>query len=248
MASTMTLTARTADLLTTRTESIRDRSDLQARGIVNDVIAGIEAGVLKPGDRLPDERSLCGRYGVGRHTLRKAMETLERQGLIGRFVGRGSFVLEQAVRRTAPSPDPAPRTWSLFELTEARLLLEPGIATLVVERATPSDFAKLGQCLDAIEQSASWRQFKEAKYAFHRTIAQIARNGFICGIFDQIIASRRQAWDGYSPRNQDLAAVRLTCLEESRVVYDALMRGNAEAAAEALRRSITRILVSISGS
>jgi DNA-binding FadR family transcriptional regulator len=244
----MNATVRTADLLTTRTETIRDRSDLQARGIVADVIASIDAGVLKPGDRLPDERSLCARYAVGRHTLRKAMETLEGQGLVGRFVGRGSFVLERAARRKAAQPAATPRSWSLFELTEARLLVEPGLAALVVERATPADFARLEQCLDAIGLAASWRQFKEAKYAFHRTLAQIARNDFIGHIFDQIVASRRLAWDGYSPRSQDLAAVRATCLDESRAVYDALARGDADGAADALRRSITRLLVSIGAS
>ena len=244
----MNATARASALLTTRTESIRDRSDQQARGIVDDVVASIDAGVLKSGDRLPDERSLCARYSVGRHTLRKAMETLESRGLVGRFVGRGSFVLEPAVRRKSRQPASPPQTWSLYALTEARLLLEPGLATLIVERATPADFASLEQCLDAIGLAGNWRKFKEAKYAFHRTLAHIARNDFIGHVFDQIVASRRQVWDGYNPRAQDLAAARALCLEESRAVYAALARGDAEAAAEALRRSITRILVSIGAS
>lgn len=244
----MNAPARTVELLTTRTDSIRERSDVQARAIVDDVVASIDTAILKPGDRLPDERSLCSRYGVGRHTVRKAMETLEEQGLVGRFVGRGSFVLEPSAKRKSRQPAPASRTWSLFELTEARLLLEPGLAALVVERATPADFTRLEQCLDAIGLASTWRQFKEAKYGFHRAIAQIARNEFVVHIFDQIVASRQKAWDGYNPRSQDLAGVRATCLDESRAVYKALTRGDAEAAADALRRSITRILVSIGAS
>jgi DNA-binding GntR family transcriptional regulator len=42
--------------------------------------------------------------------------------------------------------------------------------------------------------------------------------------------------------------VLATCLDESRAVYEALARGDAEGAADALRRSITRLLVSIGAS
>jgi GntR family transcriptional repressor for pyruvate dehydrogenase complex len=246
----MPVAIQPADRLTTPSDTIRDRSDQKARSIVDDVVARVAAGMLKPGDRLSDERSLCHRYSAGRHTVRKAMETLERQGLIGRFPGRGSFVLDRGIAPaarlldTAPGPTPV---WPLFELTEARLLLEPSVAALAVERATPDDLQQLADCLDAIAATSTWRDFKEAKYAFHRTIVGIARNNFICHVFDQLLQSRRQAWQGYDPRYQDLPAARAICLEESRAILDALSAGRGEAAAEAVRRSVTRILISISG-
>ena len=56
----------------------------------------IAAGRLAAGERLPPERALAGRLGVSRMTLRHALESLERRGLVARRVGRdgGTFVAE----------------------------------------------------------------------------------------------------------------------------------------------------------
>src|SRR5262245_23743957 len=58
------------------------------------VSEAIAAGDLQPGDRLPPERELAGQLGVSRMTLRQALQTLERRGLVRRTVGRhgGTFV------------------------------------------------------------------------------------------------------------------------------------------------------------
>ena len=242
----MPMIAAPPTLLATKADTVRGRSALQARGIIDDVTQGINSGALQPGDRLPDERSLCQRYVVARHTVRKAMEALEKAGLVGRFVGRGSFVL-------APVP-PArhallgARNWTLFELTEARLLLEPGVAMLAAERRTDGDLTQLLDGLVAIGAAENWRQFKEAKYDFHRGLAQISGNDFVCDIFDQIVASRRRAWDGYQPRQQDLPDARSACLQECRAIFEAVEAGMAERAAETVRASVTRLLVSLGGS
>ncbi|MBA3380925.1 MAG: GntR family transcriptional regulator [Actinobacteria bacterium] len=52
----------------------------------------IAMGALNPGDRLPAERDLCKRFGVGRGTVRRALADLERDGQIESYVGRGTFV------------------------------------------------------------------------------------------------------------------------------------------------------------
>src|SRR3954470_21416142 len=58
--------------------------------------AAIERGRLSPGDRLPAERELAGRYGVSRMTLRQALGALEQRGRLVRSKGRygGTFVAE----------------------------------------------------------------------------------------------------------------------------------------------------------
>lgn len=55
-----------------------------------------EAG-LGPGDRLPSDNELSRRFGTTRVTVAKALAALEREGLVQRLVGRGTFVA---------SPDP----------------------------------------------------------------------------------------------------------------------------------------------
>ncbi len=57
------------------------------------VIAGeIASGRLTPGDRLPAERVLGKRFGMGRATVRLALRELAKHGLIEAAVGRGTFV------------------------------------------------------------------------------------------------------------------------------------------------------------
>ena len=62
----------------------------------------IAAGRLRPGDRLPAERDLAARAGVSRMTLRQALDSLERRGLVERRVGRegGTFVAEPKLELT----------------------------------------------------------------------------------------------------------------------------------------------------
>lgn len=66
--------------------------------------AQIEGGKLQVGDLLPSEPQLSERFGVSRHTVRAALQTLQRLGLVASQQGVGTRV--QAVRpvsRYSPS-------------------------------------------------------------------------------------------------------------------------------------------------
>jgi len=54
--------------------------------------ANIQAGMYQVGDRLPTEMVLSERFGVNRHTLRRAIELLRQEGLLRADRGRGTFV------------------------------------------------------------------------------------------------------------------------------------------------------------
>lgn len=56
--------------------------------------ADIAARQLSPGDRLPSEPELCARFGVGRHSLRRAISELAHDGRLSVEQGRGTFVTE----------------------------------------------------------------------------------------------------------------------------------------------------------
>jgi GntR family transcriptional regulator len=57
-------------------------------------------GELLPGDPIPTERELCERYGVSRITAIKALDEMERQGLINRIQGKGSIVAIRSIDST----------------------------------------------------------------------------------------------------------------------------------------------------
>ncbi|WP_022666359.1 GntR family transcriptional regulator [Desulfospira joergensenii] len=52
----------------------------------------IRSGEYSPGQMIPSEISLAKQYGIGRPTVRQAMDTLVRKGLIHRRRGAGTFV------------------------------------------------------------------------------------------------------------------------------------------------------------
>ena len=55
----------------------------------------IDDGVLAPGARLPTEPELKALYGTGRHSVRRALAELAREGVLSIEQGRGTFVLPQ---------------------------------------------------------------------------------------------------------------------------------------------------------
>ncbi|MCF3973513.1 PLP-dependent aminotransferase family protein [Paracoccus sp. EGI L200073] len=62
------------------------------RSVAQGIAAAIDAGSLRPGDRLPPHRDLAWRLGVSVQTVSRAYEELIRADLISGEVGRGSFV------------------------------------------------------------------------------------------------------------------------------------------------------------
>jgi GntR family transcriptional regulator len=64
-----------------------------------DLRGAIEAGELRPGDRLPPERELTERYGCSMITIRRALTELAREQRIERTRGRGTFVLRPRIDR-----------------------------------------------------------------------------------------------------------------------------------------------------
>ena len=67
------------------------------RQIANRLREEIASGVSQPGAQLPTEADMSARFGVNRHTVRRALEELQRAGLVRVEQGRGSFVAEDVL-------------------------------------------------------------------------------------------------------------------------------------------------------
>ena len=59
----------------------------------------IQAGVLKPGDKMITENELCEILNVSRTTVRQCMNQLTEGGYIVRHRGKGSFIADQKLKR-----------------------------------------------------------------------------------------------------------------------------------------------------
>jgi GntR family phosphonate transport system transcriptional regulator len=67
------------------------------RQIERTIIDEIDAGLLAPGMRLPADTELAIRFGVNRHTVRRALSQLQTSGLLRSERGRGTFVVDDVL-------------------------------------------------------------------------------------------------------------------------------------------------------
>ena len=63
--------------------------------IEKQLLADISDGVFTPGEKMPTEMELVRRFGVNRHTVRRAMAALVDSNVVRVEQGRGAFVQEQ---------------------------------------------------------------------------------------------------------------------------------------------------------
>ena len=86
----------TVDVSMTRAPLARGQGVALWRQIAGTIEGEIAHGKAA-GERLPTEAALTARFGVNRHTVRRALEDLEARGLIRVEQGRGAFVAEDVV-------------------------------------------------------------------------------------------------------------------------------------------------------
>lgn len=65
------------------------------------LLGELTSNAMKPGDRLPSERILAGRYAVSRVTMRAALHSLESTGVITAAPSRGWFVNRPQTQRSS---------------------------------------------------------------------------------------------------------------------------------------------------
>ena len=217
--------------------SARAKSEMDSQLIYRDLKSAIMNGDYAAGSRLPTERALAEHFDAARNSVRKTLNMLADEGLIIRHVGRGTFV------RNRVGTD----EFTLAELLEARLLFEPNLPDLVVERVTPELIAEMEASLERLRNAESWEQFKEAKYEVHMAIARGSRNRFIVAIFEQIIESRRRAgWGRPGQLLSPVLVVREAAYRDNLVIVDALRCGDADKARDAIRDYLLRTLSNVS--
>jgi len=147
------------------------------------------------GGRMPPERELASELGVGRRSLRRALDVLEQEGRISRHQGRGTFVNEALNgERGSGAGLVALLAGDAAHGGPSRALeniLEPVIARLAAFRASQAEIKRL-QALAADTRSAGDpASYEQADARFHRTIAEAARNALFLAVFDTLHASQR---------------------------------------------------------
>ena len=154
----------------------------------------IQSG-MKPGDRLPTETELAELFGVSRSTLREAMKFLRAENVVvirqgsGTFVSAGTGIGEDPLGLHLTNQENL-----LYNLFETRMLIEPQIAGLAVERATPEDIRNLELMVAEMEQiQINSKETAEMDVRFHTAVAECTHNDVLIRVVPIINESIRRS-------------------------------------------------------
>ncbi len=68
------------------------------QSVINWLTEQIDSGRLGPGEKIPSENELCGRFGLSRQTVRHAISKLIEDGLVESRQGSGTYVSDQRAK------------------------------------------------------------------------------------------------------------------------------------------------------
>lgn len=184
-------------------------------------------------ERLPAERQLCVRLGVSRGKLRKALASLEAEGLIWRHVGRGTFIGPRPVINLTDVEFLTDQT-SPTEMMEARMAVEPQLARLASLHGTMSDFTEIRRCNRRCRAAREWRTYEAWDNNFHQAIAGATHNKLLTSLFDTLnIVRRSTVWGQLRPTK--LPPADHSSLDEHDAIYEAIAGRNPDLAAECMQ-------------
>ena len=204
----------------------------------------IEAGDVGADGRLPTERDLSDRFGVGRRVLRTALDALEMEGLIWRKQGKGTFIGQppdpngQLAAQISDEADP-------ISVMEARLCVEPELAALCAMRASPDDVVRLRALAERTSSAADAEAAELWDGSLHRLIARIAGNPILMTAFslvDEVRTDNR--WHAERERARSPDRVRLYT-SQHRLIVDAIAAGDAHVARAAMRTHLETLSLSL---
>ncbi len=201
----------------------------------------VEAGHPR-GGRLPPERHLAETLSMSRATLRKALDSLERDGLIWRHVGKGTFVSDATLPKAPSSAlSELGRQLTPFRMMRARLAIEPAIAREAAVNASGEALRRMQLAIDRAKAATTWKEYETQDDLFHRAVAEASDNLLLLTLFDQLNEVRRAvAWGGVAHES-----VRPTAdhpgIAEHDAIAAAISNRDAGAAYEAMRRHLGSI-------
>jgi GntR family transcriptional repressor for pyruvate dehydrogenase complex len=208
--------------------------------IIQQVKELISSGVLKPGDRLPPERALAERFGVGRGHIREAIKRLEFYGILKTIPQSGTVVTNLGAKALEGliSNVLHLEKEDFQSLVETRALLEIQAARLAATRASDAEIADLSNTHEEFcRQAQLGASGLEEDLKFHLQIAECARNSVLRSLITLLtpdIVTLAKSHE--TPRDGRC----LVALQEHEAVLDAIRSRDPDRAASAMEDHIRK--------
>ncbi len=199
------------------------------QSVVNKIRESIFDGTYSYEDRLPAERQLAKLFNASRGTIRSALQQLEKQHLVVRKSGAGTFVCAAS----SSNQQEITKITSPLEVIEARIAIEPHLMRLVVANANRNDIEKLAVALQQVEQAGNDPEsFTLADNRFHIALAECAQNKLMAWIYRQISKVREHSqWR--SMKDKVLTPERIARYnKQHRALFEAISARHADEASK----------------
>lgn len=210
--------------------------------IIRQIRELITSGQLKAGDKLPSERKLSERLGVGRSNVRDAIKKLEFYGILktlpqsGTIVaGMGLTALEGLMSDVLKIEDSDFRS-----LVETRVLLETESARLAALRRTNQDIEDIKRTLDAYANKVrNGQQGVEEDLMFHLTISEASKNSVLKSL---MLIITPDIINNFIQLDVCKDGRFYSALDEHAIIFNHIIAQEPEAAANAMRHHLSDVL------
>ena len=195
---------------------------------------------LPPGTKVPSERELTKELGVGRSTVREALNGLAMLGIVEIRHGQGVFVTDAPVQVSGPRAITAALERGItHEFIEARLIVEVEVARLAARRRTDEDLTRLSAAL--VEQEARLKgeigPLVDVAASFNVLLAEAAHNEVLAAMIQSFVSLMVER----GPRVYSLEGFGEWDLQEHRGLFDAVRDRDGERAARLMREHIEEL-------
>ena len=216
--------------------------------IVEALGGAIVAGEYSEANPLPNEGALAQKFGVSRPILREAVKMLTSKGLVAARPRHGTWVTAESEWNFL---DPDVLNWLLgrayspellIQFTELRMAIEPQAAALAAKRATAEARAGISAALARMMSADQGLDDPLASdIAFHHSVLLATHNRFYSEMTDFIDAALRLS----IRRTNSFKGVAMASVLEHKRVADAILDGDTQAAAEAMRGLLSNVITLI---
>jgi DNA-binding FadR family transcriptional regulator len=133
----------------------------------------ISLGLLKPGERLPDQEDVALGLSVSPITARRALASLAELGVVVRRRGRagGTFVADEPPQSVLAELSASPaESQAVNRLVDRRLLFECAVTHYATLNATPEQLDELDRLTRDMAESSDWSDYHQADEQFHQLV------------------------------------------------------------------------------
>jgi GntR family transcriptional repressor for pyruvate dehydrogenase complex len=208
--------------------------------VIDQIKGSIANGELKPGDKLPSERTLAELFSVSRGTVREALRVLQYVGILEVRINDGTY-LSTNINLVADQVRTSYllKQFTFIELLEARKVLETAIAGFAAERITEEQLGNLETIYEEERHRRSDIQsFIRADVAFHMALADACQNSF----FREMIEPVRELLEESNRRQYEKSEQIETTLVYHRRILDAMKKKDPEKASSVMSSYLENIV------